>query len=206
MTIGFEEAAWLFNSHISNRGHIRQDFNEAALLWKATRTSRGPILEIGRYQGGSTVLLLMAGEGRHITSIDLNPRHLPECDEYFRKPEIARRLTLITGNSRIPIPGAFGFMFVDGDHSYEGVKTDICAQWNSLTQFEGIEPTIVFHDAVENTQAHNSGSTHHTGVQAVCNELIACGAAQRLETAGSSLWMKKLADLPARFRGTGRSS
>ena len=203
MTSGFEEAAWLFNSHISNRGCIRQDFNEAALLWKATRVSRGSILEIGRRHGGSTVLLLMAGEGRHGTSIDLDPCHLPECDEYFSKPEIARRLTLITGNSRIPISGSFGFMFFDGDQSYEGVKADICAQWSSLAHFKGIEPTIVFHDAVENTQAHNSGSTHKTGVQNVCNELIACGTAQRLEAAGSSLWMKKLADLPASFRDNG---
>lgn len=201
MATGFEDAAWLFTSNIKNRGHIRQDINEAALLWRATCASRGPILEVGRYQGGSTVLLLMASGDRHVTSIDINPRHLPACEEYFQRSEIASRLILITGSSRVPVVGAFGFMFIDGDHTYEGVKADVIAQWDSLHSFGDIGPTVVFHDAVENTQAVNNCSTHHDGVRDVCDELVRCGAAEAIEAAGSSLWMRKLSHLPASFRG-----
>ena len=199
---GFEDAAWLFTSHASNRGLVRQDFNEAALLWKATRSSCGPILEIGRRHGGSTVLLLMAGGDRHVTSIDIDPRHLPASDEYFQRPEAAARLTLLTGNSRAPVAGSFGFMFIDGDHTYEGVKADVIAQWDSLRSFEGIEPTAVFHDAAPNAQGHNGESSHHEGVKTLCSELVLCGAAEIIDSAGSSLWLRKLAHLPLTFRGS----
>lgn len=197
----FEEAAWLFTSNTTNCGLLRQDFNEAALLWKATRSSQGSILQVGRRYGRSTVLLLMAGDNRHVTSIDINPCHLPESDEYFQRPEVASRLTLLSENSRVPVLGTFGFMFLDGD-TYDGVKADVIAQWDSLQPFENSQPTVVFHDAVPNTQGQSGRSTHHDGVRDVCNELVECGAAETIEAAGSSLWMRKLSDLPQAFRGS----
>ena len=65
---GFEDLAWLFTCDSRNRGLIRQGFDEAALLWKAVKTTTGNILEIGRNFGGSTVLLAVAGPDREIAA------------------------------------------------------------------------------------------------------------------------------------------
>ena len=197
---GFEDAAWLFTSNVSNRGLLRQDFNEAVQLWTATRSSQGAILEVGRYQGGSTVLLLIASENRHITSIDIDPHHSPDCDKYFKRPEVAARLTLLTGDSRIPVVGTFGFMVIDGDRTYDGLKADVIAQWDSLQPFGETQPTVVFHDAAPNIQCE-SGPSYCDGFRDVCNELVQCNAAEIIQTTGSSLWMRKLSDLPRAFRG-----
>ncbi|ARP97998.1 class I SAM-dependent methyltransferase [Pseudorhodoplanes sinuspersici] len=199
---GFEDAAWLFTSNVTNRGILGQDFNEAALLWKATRASQGPILEVGRRHGGSTVLLLMASDSRHITSIDSNPRHLPESDKYFQRPEVAKRLTLLTDTTHVPVVGTFGFLFIQGDDTYEGVKADVIAQWDSLQPFGVTQPSVVLHDAVPSNQGENGGSPSHCGVKDVCNELVQYGAAEVIEAAGSSLWLRKLSHLPKAFRGS----
>lgn len=197
--MGFEELAWLFASTTHNRGIIRQDFNEAALLWSAVRSSRGPMLEIGRRHGGSTVLLLLSGSDRSILSIDSEPAHHPICDHYFQRPDIAARLTLKVGDSRIPVVATFGFAFIDGDHTYEGVRADVVAHWNALREFEGVPPSVVFHDAVPNSQGVDHTSSHHDGVQKVCEELVAQGCAIRRGVAGSSLWLQKINDLPPEF-------
>lgn len=198
-TMGFEELAWLFASAAHNRGIIRQDLNEATMLWTAVRASRGPMLEIGRRHGGSTILLLLAGLDRSLLSIDLEPAHHPICDHYFQKPEIAARLTLKVGDSRIPSDMSFGFAFIDGDHTYEGVKADVIAHWNNLHDFDGFPAGAVFHDAVPNDQGVGQSSSHHDGVQKVCDELISHGCGIKRGIAGSSLWIQKTNNLPANF-------
>lgn len=201
----FSDLAWLFTANNLNRGILRQNFDEAAMLWRAVRASNGPVLEIGRRHGGSTVLLAAAAGERTLTSIDLAPAHNPACDAVFEKilRQSPERLRLIVGDSRRTLPGeTFGFAFIDGDHSYEGVKADVAAHWNSLTPIDTIPAYAVFHDAVPNDGlAHTGQANHHEGVRRVCDELIAAGCAERVEAAGSSLWLKKLADLPASFRG-----
>lgn len=199
----FADLAWLFTSNNQNRGILRQNFDEAALLWRAVRASRGPILEIGRRHGGSTVLLINASAGRPVTSIDLAPAHNEACEAAFQ--EIAAsdptRIELVVGDSRKPMSGrTWGFMFVDGDHTYEGVKADVCAHWNELRETDGVAASVVFHDAVPNDGlSHVNQPNHHEGVRLVCEELVAARCAKKLKSAGSSLWLEKIADLPEHF-------
>lgn len=199
----FGDLAWLFANNNLNRGILRQNFDEAALLWRAVRTSRGPILEIGRRHGGSTVLLLQAANGRTVTSVDLAPQHHPLCDSFFEKTKADEpdRLNLVIGNSRAARAGeVFGFLFIDGDHSYEGVKADVCAHWRSLRAFDGAPAGVVFHDAVPNDGlAHVGKLNHHEGVSRVCDELVALGCAERVDSAGSSLWLYKIAEIPEAY-------
>jgi len=175
------------------------------MLWRAVRASEGPILEIGRRHGGSTVLLAAAGGDRTVTSIDLAPAHNPACDVAFQKinEQTPGRLKLIIGNSRQTLPAeTFGFVFIDGDHSYQGVRADVVAHWNSLKAVGAAPGFAVFHDAVPNDGlAHTGQPNHHEGVRRVCDELIAAGCAERVASAGSSLWLRKLTDLPQSFHG-----
>jgi predicted O-methyltransferase YrrM len=199
----FADLAWLFTSNNQNRGILRQNFDEAALLWRAVRASRGAILEIGRRHGGSTVLLIAAGAGRPVTSVDLAPAHNPACDAVFQRTasEQPQRLELLVGNSRKAMEGrSWGFMFIDGDHTYEGVKADVRAHWNELQRHDDTPAAVVFHDAVPNDGlSYANQLNHHEGVRLVCEELISTSCAKKIDSAGSSLWLEKIADLPEQF-------
>jgi predicted O-methyltransferase YrrM len=100
---GFEDVAFLFTSDNRNRGTLRMNFDEAALLWKSVRATHGGVLEIGRRFGGSTVLLALAAPDRTITSIDIAPEHAPVAQAFFDRPEIAARLELPTARNEFPV-------------------------------------------------------------------------------------------------------
>ncbi|MDQ6809894.1 MAG: class I SAM-dependent methyltransferase, partial [Verrucomicrobiota bacterium] len=133
--LGFEDLAWLFRCDSRNRGIIRQGFDEAALLWKATQATEGDILEIGRNHAGSTTLLAAASPGREVFSIDNAPKHDPKCDAFLAQPDMKGRVHLLVQDSRQAIANQrYGFLFIDGDHSFEGVLADVLAHWNALVR------------------------------------------------------------------------
>ena len=229
---GFENLVWLFTCDSRNRGLIRQGFDEAALLWKAVKATSGNILEIGRNFAGSTVLLAAAAESsREIYSIDNRSNEARACREYLNRDQNRGRVHLLVADSRAPLPNAqFGFLFVDGDHSFEGVLTDVVAHWNELQSFNQTAPLAAFHDAVPNDnfkwrddrrlkrfwirlknkfrkrQKPEMSPDYEPGVFKVCDELIHQGLAAKWRSAGSMLVLKKLADLPAGFSETVRRS
>ncbi len=200
----FEDMVWLFSCDNRNRGTLRQNFNEAALLWRAVRSSEGPILEVGRCHGGSTVLLLeAAGPDRKVTSIDIKPSHFASCQAIFDDMERSQpeRIDLVVGNSRETLPGReYGFLYIDGDHSYEGVKLDTKACWNQLKNMPGAAGQAVYHDAWPNDGLKHAKQINHCeGVLKLINELTDGGYAKVLETAGSMVWLEKLKDIPEDF-------
>src|SRR5438093_13380259 len=102
---GFEDLAWLFTCDSRNRGRIRQGFDEAALLWKAVKSTSGDILEIGRNLAGSTVLLAAASEAdRNIYSIDTRSNEERACKEYLSQSVNGDRVHLLVADSRAPLP------------------------------------------------------------------------------------------------------
>ena len=218
----FEYFAWLFQCDSRNRGIIAQGLDEAALLWKAVKASAGNILEIGRKRAGSTVLLAAAGKGRSVYSLDLRLRPNPRCKEYL---ETRGGVELRVANSREALPGiAFGFLFIDGDHSFEGVLADVLAHWNSLHDIDGRPGLAAFHDALANdnykwrdsdrklnrfwirlknrlraAQKPEIAQDYAEGVNQVCQHLIDRGAAQHWASASSMLVLRKITDLPDDF-------
>lgn len=218
----FEDLVWLFQCDSRNRGIIRQGFDEAALLWKAVKATRGNILEIGRNHAGSTTLLAAASAGREVYSIDLAPRHDRACEEFLARDENRRRVHLLVADSRQPLPNIeLGFLFVDGDHSFEGVLADVQAHWHSLV---GSPALAAFHDALPNEsflwrekhrRFHQSwvgmknrfrrrkkdvmARDYEQGVYCVCQELINDGLAAEWGRASSMWVLRKLHDLPANF-------
>ena len=222
----FEDLAWLFTCDSRNRGLIRQGFDEAALLWKAVKATSGEILEIGRNLGGSTVLLAAAtGPQRSIYSIDNRSNENRACKDYLATPANRGRVHLLVADSRAALPNLrFGFALIDGDHSFEGVLSDVMVHWNSIQSSPENPALVAFHDAVPNEnfkwrdadrklhrlwirlrnkfrkrQKPEIAPAYEPGVAKVCDELIRQGLAVKWRTAGSMLVVRKLAHLPAGF-------
>src|SRR5207237_1414046 len=148
----FEDLAWIFTCDSRNRGLIRQGFDEAALLWKAVKATSGNILEIGRNLAGSTVLLAAAAEpDREIYSIDNRSNEDRACKDYLARAANKARVHLLIADSRVPLPNLrFGFLFIDGDHTFEGVFADVVAHWNALQSSDEYPALVAFHDALPN--------------------------------------------------------
>jgi len=119
------------------------------------------ILEIGTARGGTLFIWCrLAAEDATIISIDLPggpfgggyPLWRGVLYKYFRKP--GQKLHLVRGDSHDPgtlervreILGGqeLDFLFIDGDHTYEGVKRDF-EMYSPLVRRGGV---IAFHDIV----------------------------------------------------------
>jgi predicted O-methyltransferase YrrM len=143
----FEDLDWLLVSNSTNKGLLRMGFDEAAFLFRFVRSRPGAqILEIGRYYGGSAFLFAVAGDHNSmVTSIDIAPQN----DELFQialmKSGLARKVQLLVGDScggeaRVDF---YDLIFVDGDHSYEGVLEDY-EHWRKAVKTGGC---LAFHNA-----------------------------------------------------------
>ena len=191
----FAHLLWLFNSPRETRDIIRLDLHEAGLLYKYAKetwvqpqklfhhTGRGSIiLEIGRYWGGSTVLLAMATHHSDvkIVSVDVvEGCHDPDVDDWLNEYEEKERIDIRVDNSwameNIPI----SLLFVDGDHSYERVKRDFTHHWNYL-----YGPCL----------AHDYTDPTCEGVTKFIDEWIEEGYTEIIEQVGTMVALKKLKD------------
>ena len=184
-------SCWLFAASLNNHRVVHQRIDEGSLLWRAVKMSGGPILEVGRAAGGSTLILLGASGQRPVVSIDRAPFHAFIAEQAFARPDVARRLKLYVQTSREPITEReFGMLFIDADHSYEGICHDIGAFWNSLKSFDGKPALAAFHDGADNP------ITFVEPVKHACEELLAePGAARIVESWGSMLVLEKTGDI-----------
>lgn len=89
------------------------------------------IFEFGTFTGRSTYYFTLATPDTRVTTLDLPPgpgRTIPEVGLYFVNSDREDQITQILTDSRkfdpTPYEKKMDFIFVDGDHSYEGVKND----------------------------------------------------------------------------------
>ncbi len=123
----FEDLAPLFELSPISRGLIRQDLDEAAALFKTVSRMTNPVgLEIGRFNGGSTLLLAVAvGSGGKLVSIDIAPQDDAQLHRILQQRHLADRVELVVGDANeIDRPEQFDFVFIDGDHTYQAAKRD----------------------------------------------------------------------------------
>lgn len=195
--MGFEKLTWLFTCNNKSRGIIRMNFDEAALLWMAVKRSAGPILEIGRAKGGSTLLLCAAATDRRIISIDIKNKLHPTVAKRLRQYENIDQLELITQDSAKGLPGeTFGLIFFDGDHSSEGIKQDVQLYWPALKSFYGRRPLAIFHDAIPNKGlAHEKRLNYHSGIEQICKGVLNNRIAKYIRHAGSTILLEKRKEL-----------
>ncbi len=131
---------------------------EAQLLHDLAETIRLPqmIVEIGTYQGKSTVALALDAQ---TPCFAVDP-HEPSVGDSFQfgdtdraalmanlvKAGVAWKVRLLDIQSHVAaqwFPHSIGLLFIDGQHSYEGVKADIAA-WLPYVVEEGY---VAFHDS-----------------------------------------------------------
>jgi len=134
--LGFEHLAGLFSSTAFDHGVISMTVRQAAYLYNLVRSLTAPkVIEVGRYKGGGTLLIAAAMRGNgQFWSIDIGEkearlrRNARPYDTQLRDvlDKFGLSADLIVGDSRtLEIDtGEVDLVVIDGDHSYEGVKSD----------------------------------------------------------------------------------
>ena len=173
---GFEDLAFMFRSSQLDHGIASLRFDEAAYLYGLVRSlGRATVAELGRYKGGSTVVIAAAlAEGSELWSYDLH-LHGPgvprgedldrELADALERLGLAEKVRLFVADTRTadPPPEPCGLVFVDGDHSYEGARADV-ERWRGFLRPGG---HMLFHDAVDT----GGWGTVHPGVVRLVGEL-----------------------------------
>ena len=147
---------------------------EGELLYTLAKncTGKGCIVEIGSYKGKSTAYLGMGSkEGKKIKVYAIDPhdaRTIPKQEDTFsafqrniKKAGVANLIVPLVMTSKEAvekIKEPIELIFIDGDHSYEGVKLDFDLYFPKVID-GGI---IAFHDT-------NNG---HLGVQKLVEKLM----------------------------------
>src|SRR5256714_2473977 len=146
---GFEDLAFLFSSNQLNHGVASLQIDEAALLFRLARdVEQGPVAEIGRFKGGSTMVFASAlPPGVELWSYDFHVALRPdmpgpeldaELQAALERYGLEGKVHLLVADSRTaePPPGELELLFIDGDHSYEGARTDF-DRWSSFVRSGG---------------------------------------------------------------------
>ena len=155
---GFEDLTFLFSSNQLSHGVASLQIDEAALLYRLGKNATtGPVVEIGRFKGGSTFIFASSmRDGVELWSYDFHVAlrtDMPgeqldtELREALARYGLSHKVHLIVGDSRTAAAPhrPLEVLFVDGDHSYEGAKADF-ARWGELVRPGG---HMLFHDAVD---------------------------------------------------------
>jgi predicted O-methyltransferase YrrM len=155
---GFEDLAFLFSSNQLNHGVASLQIDEAALLYRlGAAATTGPVVELGRFKGGST--LIFAASMRELVELWSYDAHVAlrpdmpgeqldaELTDALARFGLAHKVHLIVADSRTADPPKrpLELLFIDGDHSYEGAKADF-ERWGALLRAGG---HVLFHDAVD---------------------------------------------------------
>jgi predicted O-methyltransferase YrrM len=135
----FEHLAGLFASTSLDHAVAAMPVRQGAYLFGLARQMKAAkVIEIGRYKGGSTLLLgaAMNGDGK-LWSIDIGEKEARmyqgektrSFDDQLRdvcSKFGLKNVDVIVGDSRtLEIEtGEVDLVFIDGDHTYEGVKND----------------------------------------------------------------------------------
>jgi predicted O-methyltransferase YrrM len=187
---GFEDLAFLFSSNQLNHGVASLQFDEAALLFGLARdVQQGPIVEIGRFKGGSTFILSSAAApGIELWSYDLHVALRPdmpgeqldaELRSALERYGLDEKVHLVVADSRKVEPPSteIEVLFVDGDHSYEGARADF-DRWGALVRPGG---HLLFHDAVDRGGYGNT----YPGVARLAGEVAQTDGWEQQRGAGS---------------------
>jgi len=177
----FEHLPGLFASTSLDHAVISMTIRQGAYLYGLVRQMKArKVIEIGRYKGGSTLLIAaaMRGEGE-FWSVDIGEKevrlHRHEGSRSFDEQlaDVCRRFGLkvgvLVGNSRtIEIDtGEVDMGLIDGDHSYSSVKND----FERFGRRARVGGAVLFDDAFD----EGIFRTHSDTVGRIVQEIVAEG-------------------------------
>jgi predicted O-methyltransferase YrrM len=154
----FEDLYFLFSCTQLNMGIAALAFDEAAYLYKVIKNLKSAnIVEIGRFKGGGTFLMAAAMDNNsRLRSYDIHVKMTEFFDgqkmdqilqDSLNRYGLADKVEIIVGNSCEVNVGeeALDLIFIDGDHSYEGVKKDFL-HWHKKIKPGG---NVLIHDSAK---------------------------------------------------------
>src|SRR5574341_2689164 len=158
--VQFENLIGLFASTPLDHGAILTSVRSGAYLYGIAKHIKArKVIEVGRYKGGSTLLLSagMSGKGT-LWTIDIGEKEARLDASDGGRPfdqQLSARLKefnlnnvqLIVGDSRTLglETGEVDLVFIDGDHSYEGAKNDF-ERFGKRVRVGG---ALLFDDAIQ---------------------------------------------------------
>jgi predicted O-methyltransferase YrrM len=114
---------------------IRLEPWEMEYLFMIASYSKLGILETGRFNGGSAVVMACANDFVPIFSIDISPQNDERLLNILSNIGVGKNINLITGDSqkkKYSEIGKIDLLFVDGDHSFQGCLNDLENWYSSL--------------------------------------------------------------------------
>jgi predicted O-methyltransferase YrrM len=162
--------------------------DSAWLLYGIARSMKPSVaVEIGSARGRSACFIAMAlkqnGSGRLYavdphTATDWNDYESVETHDVMRanlkKLELDDVVSIVrkySAEALAMLPRPFDLVFIDGDHSYEGVKAD----WDNYTPHMSPFGVVVFHDTTWDLNPDNEWHRDDMGVPKFLDELRASG-------------------------------
>lgn len=130
---------------------VNQD-EATALFQAAAHRPAGHVVEVGRFSGGTAVLLALgARHGGRPGVVSVDQVRLPAVEHFCKVNGVQEEVQLLDGDSpaiaarwtRIQEQPGISMLFVDADHTYEGVVRDLDA-WLPHVVAGG---TIAMHDS-----------------------------------------------------------
>lgn len=186
--VQFEDLAGLFASTSLDHAVIAMTVRQTAYLFGIVRRlGVRKVIEIGRYKGGSTLVIAAAmnGEGE-FWSVDLGEKEARlhgargrrGFDDQIRDvcSRFGLKVDLRIGDSRtIEVEtGDVDLVFIDGDHSYEGVKND----FERFGRRARVGGAVLFDDACNEEHFH----THSDSVGRLIEEIVRSGDFKRVKS------------------------
>jgi predicted O-methyltransferase YrrM len=170
----------------------------AYLFGLVRRLAARTAIEIGRYKGGSTLTIAAAmklGGGGRLWSVDVGEKEARLRSEGRRSydqqiADMCRRfgfdVELIAGDSRtVQIDsGPVDLVFIDGDHSYEGVRSDF-ERFGRRVRVDG---AVLFDDAFDEQLFR----THSDTVGRLVQEIRAEGGFELVKVVDRMAHLKRL--------------
>lgn len=128
---------FLPKANVVPREFVRLEPWEIWYLFMLASKAKLGIIETGRFNGGSVVVMSCANSNVPIFSIDIAPQNDTRLKEILSVLQVGSNVQLITGDSQktkyqqiTPVD----LLFIDGDHTYDGCMNDLKNWYDMLVE------------------------------------------------------------------------